>query len=207
ADAVAATLVELAMPAARFDVRVQPGEATDDGVDEVTFLASANAGEPLRPLARVASGGELSRAMLAVRVVLTLAPPTLVFDEVDAGLGGEAGGAVGRRLGQLGVEHQVLCVTHLAQVAAFADSQVVVEKQEEDGRTVATAIGVTGEKRVAELSRMLAGVGESRYARSHAAELLATAAQTRTGGRRLDRPASPGGAGACAGDQRTGGRS
>jgi DNA repair protein RecN (Recombination protein N) len=183
AEAIGAALVDLAMPAARFEIRVEPGEPTDDGIDDVTFLVSANAGEPVQPLARVASGGELSRAMLAVRVVLTLAPPTLVFDEVDAGLGGEAGGAVGRRLGQLGVEHQVLCVTHLAQVAAFADSQVVVEKQEEDGRTVATAVGVTGEQRVAELSRMLAGVGDSRHARSHAAELLDAAAQTRTGGR------------------------
>jgi DNA repair protein RecN (Recombination protein N) len=183
AAAIGATLIDLAMPAARFEIRVEAGEPTDDGSDDVTFLVSANAGEPLQPLARVASGGELSRAMLAVRVVLTLAPPTLVFDEVDAGIGGEAGGAVGRRLGQLGVEHQVLCVTHLAQVAAFADSQVVVEKREEDGRTVATAVGVTGEQRVAELSRMLAGVGESRHARSHAAELLDAAAQMRTGGR------------------------
>jgi DNA repair protein RecN (Recombination protein N) len=183
AEAVGATLVDLAMPAARFDVQIEPDEPTDDGADAVTFLVSANAGEPLRPLARVASGGELSRAMLAVRVVLTLAPPTLVFDEVDAGLGGEAGGAVGRRLGQLGAEHQVLCVTHLAQVAAFADSQVVVEKQEQGGRTVATADRVTGEERVAELSRMLAGVGESRHARSHAAELLDVAAHQRAGGR------------------------
>jgi DNA repair protein RecN (Recombination protein N) len=182
AKAVAATLVDLAMPAARFEISIEPGEATDDGIDDVTFLVSANAGEPLRPLARVASGGELSRAMLAVRVVLTLAPPTLVFDEVDAGLGGETGGAVGRRLGQLGVDHQVLCVTHLAQVAAYADAQVVVEKREQGGRTVATAERVSGDQRVAELSRMLAGVGESRHARSHAAELLDAAAQARTGG-------------------------
>jgi DNA repair protein RecN (Recombination protein N) len=123
--------------------------------------------------------------MLAARVVLSEAPPTLVFDEVDAGIGGEAGVAVGRLLQALGVRHQVLCVTHLAQVAAFAGAQIVVEKTVEreradDGgrrdRTVASAAVVDGEERVAELSRMLAGVGESSHARHHAAELLSTAA-------------------------------
>jgi DNA repair protein RecN (Recombination protein N) len=98
-----------------------------------------------------------------------------VFDEVDAGIGGEAGTAVGRLLGVLGAKHQVLCVTHLAQVAAFADCQVVVEKVERAGRTVASATVVDGDARVRELSRMLAGVGESDHARRHAAELLASA--------------------------------
>jgi DNA repair protein RecN (Recombination protein N) len=102
-----------------------------------------------------------------------------VFDEVDAGIGGEAGIAVGRLLADLGTRHQVLCVTHLAQVAAFADAQVVVEKREEAGRTVASAIPVDAEERVSELSRMLAGVGESTHARSHAAELLERAANRR----------------------------
>jgi DNA repair protein RecN (Recombination protein N) len=97
----------------------------------VTFLLAANAGESARPLARAASGGELARAMLALRLVCSDAPPTLVFDEVDAGIGGEAGTAVGRLLGVLGRTHQVLCVTHLAQVAAFADHQVAVEKVEQ----------------------------------------------------------------------------
>jgi DNA repair protein RecN (Recombination protein N) len=112
--------------------------------------------------------------------VLTDAPPTLVFDEVDAGIGGEAGIAVGRLLATLGERHQVLCVTHLAQVAAFADTQVVVEKAvvrtgEQSERTTANAAVVAGDQRVAELSRMLAGVGESSHARRHAAELLETA--------------------------------
>jgi DNA repair protein RecN (Recombination protein N) len=96
----------------------------------------------------------------------------LVFDEIDAGIGGEAGTAVGRLLADLARRHQVLCVTHLAQVAAFADTHVTVEKAERESRTVATAAGVEGAERVAELSRMLAGVGESAHARSHAAELL-----------------------------------
>jgi DNA repair protein RecN (Recombination protein N) len=172
AAAVTPHLRQLAMPAATFGVDVEPGEVGDDGADRVTFQLSANPGEPSRPLARVASGGELSRAMLAMRVVLSEAPPTLVFDEVDAGIGGEAGVAVGRLLADLAGRHQVLVVTHLAQVAAFADAQVVVEKREQGKRTVASAQTVAGEERVRELSRMLAGVGESAHARSHAAELL-----------------------------------
>ncbi len=185
ARAVEVHLRELAMPHAVMEVVVEPGEPTDDGHDRVTYLLAPNPGETARPLARAASGGELSRAMLAARVVLSEAPPTLVFDEVDAGIGGVAGVAVGRLLKTLGSRHQVLCVTHLAQVAAFAGTQVVVEKAveqvEEAGqpeRTVARAAVVEGDARVAELSRMLAGVGESSHARRHAAELLETAAAT-----------------------------
>ncbi|MFM8305390.1 MAG: DNA repair protein RecN [Actinomycetota bacterium] len=175
AAAVTAHLRELAMPRAEIHVQVEPGELTDDGADTVTFLLAANPGESARPLAKAASGGELARTMLALRLVTTDAPETLVFDEVDAGIGGEAGTAVGRLLGVLGVTHQVLCVTHLAQVAAFGDRQVRVEKADRDGRTVAEAATVDGEERVRELSRMLAGVGESDHARRHAAELLAAA--------------------------------
>ena len=182
--AVEEHLRELAMPHATLEVQVEPGERTDDGADRVIYLLAANPGETARPLARAASGGELSRAMLAARVVLTMAPPTLVFDEVDAGIGGEAGVAVGRLLATLGARHQVLCVTHLAQVAAFAGTQVVVEKEVGQvgrvERTVATAAIVEGDARVSELSRMLAGVGDSDHARRHAAELLDTAAAAST---------------------------
>jgi DNA repair protein RecN (Recombination protein N) len=174
-DEVTASLHELAMPRAQVEVAVEPGEPTDDGADVVTFLLAANTGESARPLAKAASGGELARTMLALRLVTSDAPPTLVFDEVDAGIGGEAGTAVGRLLGVLGAQHQVLCVTHLAQVAAFADRQVAVEKSDRSGRTVASATVVDGEDRVRELSRMLAGVGESDHARRHAAELLSSA--------------------------------
>jgi DNA repair protein RecN (Recombination protein N) len=184
AAAIAPHLRDLAMAQGRFEVVVEPNEPGDDGADDVTFLLGANPGEPARPLARVASGGELSRAMLALRVVLSAAPPTLVFDEVDAGIGGEAGTAVGRLMADLAPRHQVLCVTHLAQVAAFADAQVVVEKREEGGRTVAITTPVTGEERVTELSRMLAGVGESQHARDHAAELMDTAGRARRAGSR-----------------------
>jgi DNA repair protein RecN (Recombination protein N) len=189
ARAIEVHLRELAMPHAVMEVVVEPGEATDDGHDRVTYLLAPNPGETARPLARAASGGELSRAMLAARVVLSEAPPTLVFDEVDAGIGGEAGVAVGRLLQTLGTRHQVLCVTHLAQVAAFAGTQVVVEKAVEQvgmgkgraaERTVASAAIVDGNARVSELSRMLAGIGDSSHARRHAAELLETAAATGT---------------------------
>lgn len=179
AEAVTTHLRELAMPSALLDVTIEAAPLSEDGADDVTFLLAPNPGEPAKPLAKAASGGELSRAMLALRLVLSEAPPTLVFDEVDAGIGGEAGIAVGRLLADLGLRHQVLCVTHLAQVAAFADAQVVVEKREESGRTVAHASHVDGDGRVAELSRMLAGVGESAHAQSHAAELLERAARRR----------------------------
>jgi DNA repair protein RecN (Recombination protein N) len=178
--AVEEHLRELAMPAAAFDVAVTDAAPGDDGADEVSFLLAANPGEDLRPLARAASGGELSRAMLALRVVLSEAPPTLVFDEVDAGIGGEAGFAVGRALATLGGKHQVLCVTHLPQVAAFADAQVVVSKRAVGDRTIAAADLVLDDARVGELSRMLAGVGESTHARRHARELLDAARRVRS---------------------------
>jgi DNA repair protein RecN (Recombination protein N) len=176
AEAVTAHLHELAMPNATFSVAIEEGPLTDDGADDVTFLLAPNPGEPPRPLAKAASGGELSRAMLALRVVLSEAPPTLVFDEVDAGIGGEAGVAVGRALASLGGKHQVLCVTHLAQVAAFADAHIVVSKREVGGRTIATARQVEGNERIAELSRMLSGDGGSAAARRHARDLLKRAA-------------------------------
>jgi DNA repair protein RecN (Recombination protein N) len=175
------------MPSAQLEVVLTRAEQTDDGADDVVFLLAANPGEPAKPMAKAASGGELSRAMLALRLVLSEAPPTLVFDEVDAGIGGEAGTAVGRLLADLAARRQVLCVTHLAQVAAFADSQVVVEKREEGGRTVATASVVEGDARVTELSRMLAGVVESAHARSHAAELLDDAGRHRSALREVRR--------------------
>jgi DNA repair protein RecN (Recombination protein N) len=169
AAAIEEQLRLLAMPRARFEV-----EVSDEGPgDRVTFLLGANPGEPTLPLAKVASGGELARTMLAARLVLTGAPPTLVFDEVDAGIGGEAAVAVGRALAALGTKgSQVLVVTHLPQVAAFADRQIGVWKDERDGRTVATARALDDGERVVELSRMLSGQPESETARGHAEELL-----------------------------------
>jgi len=178
AAAIEERLRQLAMPRARFEVEV--GE--DGSGDRVTFLLGANPGEPALPLAKVASGGELARTMLAARLVLTGAPPTLVFDEVDAGIGGEAAVAVGKALAMLagqGDGTQVLVVTHLPQVAAFADQQVAVWKDERDGRTVASAKPLDETERVVELSRMLSGQPESAAARGHAEELLAVASRER----------------------------
>jgi DNA repair protein RecN (Recombination protein N) len=175
ARAVQANLRDLALPRARLEVVVG---STDPG-DEVTFLLGANPGEPALPLAKVASGGELSRAMLATRLVLSEAPPTLVFDEVDAGVGGEAALAVGRALASLAGHHQVLVVTHLPQVAAFADHQIAVRKRERSGRTVAEVVPLDDAGRVVELSRMLSGLPESATGRHHAEELLTAAARER----------------------------
>lgn len=173
ARAVEERMATLAMSGARLEVQV--GE---DPGDEVRFLLGANPGEPLLPLAKVASGGELARAMLALRLVLSEAPPTMVFDEVDAGVGGEAAVSVGRALAELARRHQVLVVTHLAQVAAFADRQLVVRKDERGGRTVADVQAVDGDERVVELARMLSGQPDSARARRHAEELLAAAGAT-----------------------------
>ncbi len=168
ARAVEERLVTLGMTRARLEVTV--GE--DDPGDEVTFLLAANPGEPALPLSKVASGGELARSMLALRLVLTQAPDTLIFDEVDAGIGGSAAVAVGAALADLGARHQVLAVTHLAQVAALADHHLMVRKEEVEGRTVAVAAEVRGNDRVEEIARMLAGDAESAAARRHAKELL-----------------------------------
>jgi len=187
AEAVTQHLRELALPAATFSIDItsdaDPALIGDDGADTVTFLLAPNPGEPARALAKAASGGELSRTMLALRVVLSEAPPTLVFDEVDAGIGGEAGAAVGRALAMLGGHHQVLCVTHLPQVAAFADAHVLVAKDEVKGRTVAGASLLLDEARVNEISRMLAGVGGSDHARRHARELVEKSGAVRASAR------------------------
>ena len=150
---------------------------TSSGLDDVELLLAANVGAEPRPLAKGASGGELSRVMLALEVALagTNQVPTLVFDEVDAGVGGKAAVEVGRRLGLLAKDAQVLVVTHLPQVAAFADRHVVVTKASDGSVTTSGLTVLDDEGRVRELSRMLAGLEDSDTARAHAEELLATA--------------------------------
>jgi DNA repair protein RecN (Recombination protein N) len=175
ADAVEGHLRNLAMPSARLEVVVDDGPAGDS----VVFLLGANPGEPSLPFHKVASGGELARAMLALRLVVAGGRPTLVFDEVDAGIGGTAADAVGRALAELAEHHQVLVVTHLPQVAAFAHHQVVVEKQVHLGRTRAAVRPLGHEERVVELARMLSGRPSSSSARRHAEELLDDAAKVR----------------------------
>ena len=170
AAAVGSHLPDLALPKARVEIDVA-GIAGR----EVTFRFAANPGMDLQPLAKVASGGELARAMLALRLVLTEGPPVLIFDEVDAGIGGAAAVAVGRSLSSLGTDHQVLVVTHLAQVASWADAHVVVDKVVAGSVTTTTIEVVTEDERVTELARMLSGTPESSTARQHARELLESA--------------------------------
>ncbi len=165
----------LAMPDARVDVRV----AGDDPADDVRFLLAANPGGDLQPMAKVASGGELSRATLALRLELTAGPPSLVFDEVDAGIGGETAWAVASALATLAGRHQILVVTHLPQVAAFADRQIRVTKEADDRSATAIAELLDREARIAELARMLSGQPGSEVGREHALELLESAADAR----------------------------
>ncbi|MGW0598254.1 DNA repair protein RecN [Streptomyces sp. NPDC002776] len=190
AAAVTAELASLAMPHARvsFDIRQSEdpegvevgGRAVaygPSGADEVELLLAPHPGAPPRPIAKGASGGELSRVMLAVEVVFagTDPVPTYLFDEVDAGVGGKAAVEIGRRLARLAKTAQVVVVTHLPQVAAFADRQLLVEKTNDGSVTRSGVKVLEGEERIRELSRMLAGQEDSQTARAHAEELLATA--------------------------------
>jgi len=147
------------------------------GVDQAEFLFSANAGEDARPLSRIASGGELSRTMLAIKVVLaaTDAVPVLIFDEVDVGIGGKTADTVGKKLRQVARVRQVLCVTHLPQIAAYADLHFRVEKREEDGRTATTVAALVKNDRVREVARMLGGESVTDTSLQHAFELIAQA--------------------------------
>ena len=187
-QAVSVELADLAMPhatvVARVGQRPEPGglrvgeaelAAGPSGVDEVELLLQPHPGAPPRPLHRGASGGELSRVMLAVEVVFAGADPVpvLVFDEVDAGVGGRAAVEVGRRLARLAREHQVVVVTHLPQVAAFADAHLQVVKSSDGSVTRSGVVRLDDEGRVAELSRMLAGL-DSGLSRGHAEELIAS---------------------------------
>ncbi|MER5967377.1 DNA repair protein RecN [Streptomyces sp. NPDC002057] len=190
AAAVTAELASLAMPHARVSFAIGQTEDPDgvevggrrvayspSGADEVELLLAPHPGAPPRPIAKGASGGELSRVMLAVEVVFagTDPVPTYLFDEVDAGVGGKAAVEIGRRLAKLAKTAQVVVVTHLPQVAAFADRQLLVEKTNDGSVTRSGVTVLEGEERVRELSRMLAGQEDSETARAHAEELLATA--------------------------------
>lgn len=181
AERLATTIVgelrDLAMSGASFEVAFVPlDQAGPDGFEKIEFMVSLNPGEPRMPLARVASGGELSRLMLALK---RLAPeagsvPTVIFDEVDAGIGGAAATAVGRKLQAVSRSMQILCVTHLPQVAAFADHHHRVVKGEVAGRTLATMECLAGDDRVREMARMLGGAQVTAQSLLHARELIAS---------------------------------
>jgi len=190
-ERLAGELAELGMPDARFEVQLDPAPDPDGlllegqrlavsavGVDRVEFLFSANRGEPPQPLARIASGGEVSRVMLALKSVLAQADPvpTLAFDEIDSGIGGRTAEAVGRKLQALGRHAQVICVTHLPQIAYRATHHLAVAKQVRGGRTVITVRPLQGQERVEELARMQAGARVTPAVLEHIRQMLAEAA-------------------------------
>jgi len=176
--AIKAELIQLDLPRAEFKIRlitpsrIRPEDIGPSGADNVEFLFSANPGQPPRPLAQVASGGELSRILLALKTVSRAKDltETLVFDEIDAGLGGEIAENVGRKLKDMGKRHQVIAITHFPQIAALGDRHLVVEKIQEQGQTVTEVRSLSGEERLGEIVRMLGG--ETETARSYASELL-----------------------------------
>jgi DNA repair protein RecN (Recombination protein N) len=168
------TRFEVAFTPADAEATVDPAEWTERGLERAEFLLSPNPGEELRPLARIASGGELSRIMLGLKSVVRSDAPglTLVFDEVDAGIGGRVAEVVGRKLKAVAARQQVLCVTHLPQIAALADQHLAVRKKVEKGRTVTLVEPLTDDAQVEEVARMLGGETITSTARQHAREML-----------------------------------
>jgi DNA repair protein RecN (Recombination protein N) len=193
ASGVEAELNDLSMAGARFSVQIErsadpaglrlpEGERVsfdENGIDRVEFLIAPNPGEGLKPLVKIASGGETSRLMLALKKVLTQADaiPTLIFDEIDQGIGGRVGTVVGEKLWQLGRQHQVLCITHLPQLAAYGDQHFSVRKLVEDGRTSTRVEALYDQKRLMELAQMLGAVTQANL---DAAEAALAAARYRT---------------------------
>ncbi len=174
AELVQGQLRELAMERALFEVSFQEKAPDAGGMDEVEFFFSANAGEPPRPLSKIASGGEISRVMLGIKTAMAgrAGVPTLVFDEVDVGLGGKAAATVARKLDELGRHYQVLVISHLPQIAARAATHYRIEKIESGGRVTTQVRGLSGESRTEEVARMLAGEHVTDSARVNARELI-----------------------------------
>ena len=176
AEEVEGLLPELGLPGARFAVRIEELESPEaGGAERIRFVTSLNPGFELRPLARIASGGEMSRVMLALKSILARQDrvPTLVFDEIDAGIGGEVAVAVARKLRDVANHHQVFVITHLPQLASQGDHHLRVEKGEQDGVALTTVRRLVGEERIREIARMLGGDPDSATSRDHARELLA----------------------------------
>jgi DNA repair protein RecN (Recombination protein N) len=172
-------LPSLGLTTGGFSVEIRPlAEPGPDGAEEIEFMAALNVGHAARPLARIASGGELSRVMLAIKTIVAQLDhvPTLVFDEVDAGIGGAVALQVGDAIRRVADHHQVFAITHLPQIAARASNHIVVSKDARGGITTAGTVIVNGEERIREIARMLGGDPESRAGQEHAQELLANAA-------------------------------
>lgn len=194
AERVAAELADLNMPGAQFEVGFRWEEDSEGvlvgdrtlavgprGIDRVEFIFSANPGDSPRPLSRIASGGEMARVMLALKSVLAEADevPTLIFDEIDAGIGGRAAEAVGEKMAYIAGRRQVLCITHLAPIASLADRHYLIEKRVQGERTVTDVDVVEGDARVAEIARMIGGSGLGRVTQEHAARMLERGQQRR----------------------------
>jgi DNA repair protein RecN (Recombination protein N) len=175
-QAVTAAMQDLSMSGGRFEVALNAGEPAAYGLEQVEFMVAAHAGTSLRPLAKVASGGELARISLAISVIASsaTATPTLIFDEVDSGIGGGVAEVVGRLLKRLGQDRQVLCVTHLPQVASQANQHFQVSKRSSAGKTVSSIDALDTKSRVEEIARMLGGIEITATTRKHARELLAS---------------------------------
>jgi DNA repair protein RecN (Recombination protein N) len=188
---VEAEINDLAMRAS-FRIAVEENEAeghwSQSGINQVVYRISTNAGETMRPLEQIASGGELSRVMLALKASIdagtnavahvkkksAASQRTLVFDEIDTGIGGRAAEAVGKKLKALSKGNQVLCVTHLPQIATFADHHYLIEKREVGGRAKTTVRQITGEERTEEVARMLSGAKLTETSRKHAEQMIKT---------------------------------
>lgn len=166
-------LNDLAFSNADFVIDIKEGEISASGIDRVEFLFSGNPGEPPKPLSKIASGGELSRVMLALKTILADfdSTPVLIFDEVDAGIGGKTAQSVGKKLKRLASSHQVLCTTHLPQIASLGDFHLKTEKKRQDGRIVVQVKELSGQERLREIARMLAG-NATEVSLKHAQELL-----------------------------------
>ena len=168
-------LSDLGMRKAIFEVKMERlNDISAKGFDKVEFLLSSNPGEAPKPLSKIASGGELSRIMLALKKVLAnpTGVPTMVFDEVDSGIGGGIAEVVGRKLREVAEGRQVLCITHLAQIAAMADLHYAVSKGENKGRTTTTVSRLSGDERVDEVARMLGGMTITEATKRHAEEMI-----------------------------------
>jgi DNA repair protein RecN (Recombination protein N) len=173
-EAVLAELCDLGMERTRFEVQLSPNEPSSLGAERAEFLFAANPGEPLRSLARIASGGEISRVMLAIKSAMARQEPlpTMVFDEIDSGIGGRTASVIADKLVRISRTAQVLCITHLPQIASRADRHFYIEKQEINGRTLVTVFPLSSDERVEELARMLGGTNVTETVRRHAREML-----------------------------------
>jgi DNA repair protein RecN (Recombination protein N) len=173
-QSVTQAMQNLAMSGGQLQIAATPCEPYSYGIDQIEFLIAAHAGSTPRPLSKVASGGELARISLAISVITSKASftPTLIFDEVDSGIGGAVAQTVGELLKQLGQSHQILCVTHLAQVAAQGDHHFKVVKQQMNGKTKSDVESLGRQERIEEIARMLGGTSITDTTRRHARELL-----------------------------------